>query len=45
MRLKKLSKKQKVNKISKKKIGEFEYFGGSDFANKLYDLILIKDCD
>ena len=33
----KSSKKQKVNKIWKKKFGEFEYFGGSDVTNKLYN--------
>ena len=32
---KKSSKKQKVNKILKKNIEEFEYFGGSDVVNKL----------
>ena len=32
---KKSSKKQKVNKNSKFFFGEFEYFGGSDVANKL----------
>jgi len=31
----KSSKKQKVNKILKKKIGEFKYFGGSNVVNKL----------
>ena len=37
---KRSSKKQKVNKILKKKIGEFDYFGGSDVANKLIQKIL-----
>ena len=35
-RLKKIKKKQKVNKILKFFFGEFEYFGGSDVANKLF---------
>ena len=30
------AKKQKVNKILKIFFGEFEYFGGSDVANKLH---------
>ena len=38
MRLKKKSIKKKVNKILKKKFGEFKYFGGSDVANKLLGL-------
>ena len=38
---KKSSKRQKVNKISKFFLGEFEYFGGSDVANKLMIEIML----
>jgi hypothetical protein len=36
MRLKKSSKKQKVNKTLKNVFGEFEYFGGFDVTNKIW---------